>query len=104
MNDRMYIERINGLYDIHPSLCLTQSMNNTLVKRIVDIAVSKKLPFHLWFHLWNFGDTKELIQRTVNRLFIPIFEYAKEKEKNGTLVVETMSSAARKIEMMSLSL
>jgi len=98
--DCMYIEKKSRLYDIHPSLYLDQSIYSIFLKETLDIAIAKKAPFHVWFHLWNFGETKESIQRTINKVFIPLFKYAKKKEKSGMLTLETMLSATEKVEMM----
>ena len=100
MNDCMYIEKCGKLYNIHPSLYIDQHTKFTFLKKFLDISTTKKLPFHIWFHLWNFGETKESIQRTINKVFIPLLKYAKKKEKSGMLTFETMLSAAKKVEKM----
>ena len=97
LNDCMYIEKRSRLYNIHPSLYLYQCVSSIFLKKILDISITKKLPFHIWFHLWNFGETKESMQRTINKVFIPLFKYAKQKEKNGVLTHETMLSAVKKL-------
>ena len=99
MNDCMHIEKQGRLYNIHPSLYLDQSINSTFLKKILDIAIAKKLPFHIWFHPRNFGETKESMQRTINKLFVPLFKYAKKKEKSGMLTFETMLSSVKKVEI-----
>ncbi len=100
MNDCMCIEKKDGLYDIHPSLCLDQTTSAFLPLKIVDIATSKKLPFHAWFHLWNFGETKESINRWIDGILFPLLKYAKKKEKSGDLTFETMLSAAESLEKL----
>lgn len=100
MNDCMYIEKQGRLYNIHPSLYIDQGASFTFLKKILDISIAKRLPFHIWFHLWNFGETKESIQRTINKVFIPLFKYAEKKKKSGMLTLETMLSATEKVEMM----
>ena len=100
MNDCMHIEECGKLYNIHPSLYIDQHTKFTFLKKILDISTTKKLPFHIWFHLWNFGETKESIHRTINKMFIPLFKYAKRKEKSGMLTFETMLSSTEKVEMM----
>jgi len=97
MNDRMYIEKQGRLYNIHPSLFLPCE-NPILLKKILDISIAKKLPFHVWFHLWNFGETEESMQRSITNVFFPLLEYAKKIEKSGMLTFETMLSAAEKVE------
>ena len=103
MNDCMYIEKQGRLYNVHPSLYLDRSISSMFLKKILNLAVAKKLPFHIWFHLWNFGETKGSIRRTVNRVFCPLLKYAKKKEKNGLLDVETMLSATEKVKKLSES-
>ena len=98
MNDCMYIEKQDQLYNIHPSLFLDQYVSSLFLRNILDISVAKKLPFHAWSHLWNFGETKESIQQSINKRLIPLIKYAKKKEKKGLLSFETMLSAALKVE------
>jgi len=101
MDDCMYIEKQGQLYNVHPSLYLDQSVSSIFLKKILDLAIAKKLPFHIWFHLWNFGETKESIQRTVNKVFFPLLKYVGKKERSGLLDVETMLSATAKVEKSS---
>jgi len=100
MNDSMYIEKQGRLYNIHPSLFLPCE-NPILLKKILNICSAKKLPFHAWFHLWNFGETEESMQRSISNVFFPLLKYAKKKEKSGTMTFETMLSAAEKVEKFS---
>jgi peptidoglycan/xylan/chitin deacetylase (PgdA/CDA1 family) len=96
MTDRMFIEKQGEMYDVHPSLYVDENTQLVFLKKMLDISVTKKLPFHIWFHLWNFGETRKSIQKNVNRILVPFFEYAKEREKSGTLTFETMQSAVDK--------
>ncbi|MDH5266442.1 MAG: hypothetical protein OEW62_02045 [Candidatus Bathyarchaeota archaeon] len=41
------------------------------------------------------------MERTINEVFVPLFKYAKEKEKESMLTFETMLSAAEKVEKFS---
>jgi len=101
MNDCMHIEKQGRLYNVHPSLYLDQSISSMFLKKILDLATVKKLPFHIWFHLWNFGKTKGSINRTVNKVFFPLLKYVKKKERSGLLDVETMLSATDKVKKLS---
>lgn len=101
MLDSMRIERHGNLYDICPSLFLDQSLNSMFLERILDVAVARRAPLHFWFHLWNFGATKESIQGSVNRTILPLLKHAEEKVNSGLLTFETMLSAAKKIEAVS---
>jgi peptidoglycan/xylan/chitin deacetylase (PgdA/CDA1 family) len=100
--DCMYIEKQGELYNIHPSLYFDACVNTSSIfaKKMLDIAIAKKVPFHIWFHLWNFGETEELIQRNIKRMLFPLLNYAKKKEKSGDLKFETMLSAAEEIEKL----
>jgi len=98
MNDSMYINKCGKLYDIHPSLFIGQSISPMFPKKIINISIKRKLPFHVWFHPWDLGETKESIQKSINKVFSPLFKYAKKKERRGVLTFETMLSAAQKVE------
>jgi peptidoglycan/xylan/chitin deacetylase (PgdA/CDA1 family) len=100
MRDCMYIEKQGQLYDIHPSLYIDEGTSFTFLKKILDISIAKKLPFHIWFHSWNFGKTNESVHRTIDEVLSPLFKYAKNKEKDGLLTFETMMSATKKVERM----
>jgi len=98
MNDGMYIKKHGQLFDIHPSLFIGQSVSPIFLKKIADISIKRKLPFHVWFHPWNLGETKESIHKSINKVFSPFFKYAAKQEKSGMLTFETMLSAAKKVE------
>lgn len=100
LSDDMHIEKKGRLYNIHPSLYLNQSISSIVLKKTLDVAIAKKTPLHLWFHPWTFGETNELIKKSVSGLFLPFLKYAKTKEKSGVLTFETMLSAARKVDKM----
>jgi len=100
VKDCMYIEKQGRLFNVHPSLYLDRSIGYMFLKKILDLAIAKKLPFHIWFHLWNFGETKGSINRTINRVFSPLLKYVKKKQKSGLLDVETMLSATGRVEQM----
>jgi hypothetical protein len=101
MDDCMCIEKQGQLYNVHPSLYLDKSINSVFLKKILDLAIAKKLPFHIWFHLWNYGETKASIHGTINTIFYPLLKYVKMKEKTGLLDVETMLSATKKMKKLS---
>ena len=100
LNDGMYIKKSGQLYDVHPSLYLDQLRNPILLRKIIDIAIAKKLPFHVWFHLWNFGEKQESILKVIDNVFSPLFRYAKKRERDGVLTFETMLSATQKVKEM----
>lgn len=93
-HDCMYIEKCGELFNIHPSLNINQHTKNTFLKKILDISTTKKLPFHIWFHLWNFGQEERSIMRNINNIFVPLLKYGKKKEKIGVLTFKTMLSVA----------
>lgn len=100
LTNSMYIEREGQLYNIHPSLYLYSIPYYSFLKKILDIAVQKKLPFNIWFHPWSFGEKRETIRRALHKIFLPLLEYAKKKETEGLLTFETMLSATKKVEKL----
>ena len=96
----MHIAKEGGLYNIYPSLFLRQDVHPRLVMRLIDVSISKRLPFHIWFHLWNFGRTRESMKRSIERLFFPVFKYSQQKVRSGVLTFETMLSAAEKMDKL----
>jgi hypothetical protein len=75
------------------------------VRRILDICISRKLPFHVWFHLWNFGQTQSSIGKMLKCFFYPLLDYANLRVGNGELAFETMASAVQVVnEKVGLSL
>ena len=98
LKDGMYIRRHRQLWDVHPSLYVDQYSNFLVMRRILDLCSHRKLPFHIWFHLWNFGKTENSIQKCLKGLFFPFLRYAKHQAKDGRLTFETMASAVRTME------
>lgn len=97
--DRMFIERNGQLHNVHPSLFIgDQDTNLFMLKRMLDISTRKSLPFHVWFHFWNFGYNAKLVSWNIRRLLLPFLSYASERQREGLLDFETMLSAARKVE------
>lgn len=98
LKDNMNIEKRKALYNICPSMYISLGLNPFLLRRMVDLSIIKKSPLHFWLHLWNFGQDKEHIERNACKILVPMLKYAKKKEKNGMLTLETMCSAAKKAE------
>jgi hypothetical protein len=96
----MRIEKRGSLFNISPSLYLCEGVSSYVIEKTIDISIARKLPFHVWFHLWNFGQEEGLIRQNVERLLVPILKYSKAKEKNGLPTVDTMVSAAEKAEKL----
>jgi hypothetical protein len=98
IHDGMYIKNEGRLCDIHPSLFIGNCTNVVLTKKMIDIAVERKLPFHVWFHLWDLGSDKKSILHGIRSVFLPFFEYAGLLQEGGLLSIETMVSAVKKID------
>jgi len=96
LNDDMRIDKQGLLYNVRPSIFLGQCVSPFLLGKIVDISVKNKLPFHVWFHIWDFGETVDSIQKRIKKVFYPLYRYVKKKEAEGTLTFETMYSATQK--------
>jgi hypothetical protein len=93
LHDGMYIRKCNQLYDIHPGLYLSQGASYALLKRILDLSISRRLPLHVWFHLWRFGLDEKSIRKSINTIFRPFIGYARQKVDEGELSFETMLSS-----------
>jgi len=102
VKDCMYIEKCGQLYNIHPSIYIDPKTNLPLLKKILDISIEKRLPFHMWFHFWNFGEDEKSISNSIKNLFIPLLNYAKEKQENGILTFESMLSATQKVRSLGV--
>ncbi len=96
--DGMYIKKVGKLYDIHPSFYLDKYARVGFLKNSMKIAINKKRPFHLWFHMWNFGINKEQTKKYVTSVLEPFLKAAKIKEDNGLINFETMSSSIQYVK------
>jgi hypothetical protein len=90
--DALNIEKHGQLYNVNPSFFLGRSPSPLLINKIIDISAKRKLPCHFWFHPWDLGYDKLAMQNRIEKLLIPILNYAKEKEKEGKMSFETMNS------------
>jgi len=96
--DGMAIEKQGRLYDIRPSFFLGVTYNPLFLDRIIDISAKNRVPFHLWFHPSDLYETRERSARgKIEHVLLPIYKYAKKKEKEGELNFETMYSIIDKI-------
>lgn len=98
LKDGMFIWRKGKLYDVHPGFHLGATYNPIFLDKIINIASEHRLPFHLWFHPRDIFETRGSTQKSIERVLSPLFNYAKEKEKEGTLKFETMQSVVQKIK------
>jgi peptidoglycan/xylan/chitin deacetylase (PgdA/CDA1 family) len=90
--DGMYVKKVGQLYDVHPSFHMGCTFNPVFLDKMIDVAVKKKLPFHVWFHPRDLFETRGSTERTINQVLFPLYRYAKKKEKCGALKIETMRS------------
>jgi len=95
--DTMALKKNGKLINVCPSLYLQRTTSPLMLAKILDLAISRKLPFHLWFHLWNMGEKKTEIKINIERVLIPFLVYAKRMEQKGHLTFETMLSAAKTV-------
>jgi hypothetical protein len=66
------------------------------MKELLNLAIKRRSPIHLWFHMRDFGIDPSEIKKNSERIFIPFFDYVTSKQREGVLTVETMLSASRK--------
>ena len=97
--DGMYIAKRGRLYDIHPSLFITRNTSVRLLKKLLDLSISKGTPFHMWFHPLDFGPGKGDVRRNLHRTLSPFFKYATAKERNGLLAFHTMLSITNQLRL-----
>ena len=97
LRDGTYVERVDGLYDVHPSLFVTRHAILRCLKKILDECIRGGVPLHVWFHPKDLGSNTASIRHATRTLYRPFFEYACEKRREGTLMVETMASLAEKV-------
>lgn len=97
IKDCMHIEKTGNLYNVHPSFFINQNTSLVFLKSMLDISINRRLPFHIWFHFWNFGENEQSVSKSIKNLFIPFLQYAKEKQESGVLTFETMRSATQKV-------
>ena len=95
--DTMALKKNGKLINVCPSLYLQRTTSPVMMAKILDLAISRKLPFHLWFHLWNMGEKKPEIKINIQRVLLPFLVYAKRMEQKGHLTFETMLSAAKTV-------
>jgi hypothetical protein len=98
LKDGMFVLRKGQLYDIHPGFHLGFTYNPIFLNKIIDIAVTRFLPFHIWFHPRDIFETRGSMQKNIEGVLYPLYNYAKKKEKEGTLKFETMHSIVNKIQ------
>jgi peptidoglycan/xylan/chitin deacetylase (PgdA/CDA1 family) len=96
LSDGMYIQRKGLLYDVHPSLYITKNAKVRVLRALLNIAIEKKTSFHLWCHIWSFGETVAEIKEKIVNVLVPFLKYAKEGEEKRLLQFDTMLSASRK--------
>jgi peptidoglycan/xylan/chitin deacetylase (PgdA/CDA1 family) len=101
LKDRMFVRRNGDIYDVHPGFHLGYTYNPIFLKKIINIAAKRKLPLHIWFHPRDIYETRELKLKGIEKVLFPIYNYAKEKEREGTLEFETMYSIVSKIKKIS---
>ena len=95
--DSMALKKTGNLVNVCPSFYLQQNTSPVILAKILDLAISRKLPFHIWFHLWNMGQKKPEIEMNIRRVLLPFLVYAKRRQQKGHLTFETMLSAARTV-------
>jgi hypothetical protein len=98
LKDDMSIRRKGQLYDVHPGFYLGLTHNPIFLTKMIDIAVTRRLPFHIWFHPLNIFETSGSTQKNIRGAFSPLYNHAKKKEKEGTLKFATMRSIVNEIK------
>jgi hypothetical protein len=90
--------RVEGVWNIPPVWYLdSKAMGATgLIKRVIDLSISSRCVFHVWFHPWSVvSPTPEKFSKEV---LSPILSYLNEKREEGRLAIETLGSLAGWLE------
>lgn len=104
LRDSMCISKHGKLWEVHASLFIDKHLKFAFLKMTLNVAMKRRLPMHLWFHMRDFGNGCAEIQRNMERVLVPLFDYADRKREEGVLTFETMLSAARKARAMAMCL
>jgi len=90
-----YPRKMNGLWNISPTYYVdTKSYGaQNLIKKYLDLCLSWRSVFHLWFHPWSVID-ESIGKRFAEDTLDPIFSYLKEKKDSGDLALCTMGQLA----------
>ncbi|MBO3799314.1 MAG: polysaccharide deacetylase family protein [Thermoproteota archaeon] len=97
-----YPSKNNGLWNIHPLFYLSEKnyTYSSVLKALLDLAISKEAVFHLWFHPWNLeknGNASRYVKDTLR----PLLEYADFKRRKGKLWICTLGDIANYCEARS---
>jgi hypothetical protein len=98
--DEMCVKKRGGLYDVRPGFHLGVTYNPVFLNKMIDLLTKNKVSLHLWFHPRDIFETRgRSMSRNIDRVLLPIYKYAKKKEKQGKLNFETMHSITEKIKL-----
>ena len=68
--------------------------NPRFLDNILNLAITYKAPFHVWFHPSDLGTSEKSANNRINRLIKPFLDYANEKHHDVYLSYKTMKSMA----------
>jgi peptidoglycan/xylan/chitin deacetylase (PgdA/CDA1 family) len=77
-----------------------ENLTSFFLNKMLEISVQKKLPLHIWFHLWNFGKERNEIVNNLRRVLLPFLLKAKKSNESAFLSLETMFSASQKFNSL----
>jgi hypothetical protein len=97
-----YPSKNNGLWNIHPLFYLSEKnyTYSSVLKALLDLAISREAVFHLWFHPWNLeknGDASRYVEDTLR----PLFQHVESRRREGKLWVCTLGDIANYCEARS---
>lgn len=95
--------KMSGLWNIYPLVYISEKSytHSVVLKAFLDLAMSYRSVFHLWFHPWNLevgGDVSKYISETLR----PLFKRAQSERRKGRLWVCTLSELANYCEARSI--
>jgi Polysaccharide deacetylase len=87
-------QTVHGLWNVAPVYYLDKNAigATTLIKRIMDLSISSRSVFHLWFHPWSVVDPTP--EKYAERVMDPILSYVDQKRKEGLMTAQTIGDLA----------
>jgi peptidoglycan/xylan/chitin deacetylase (PgdA/CDA1 family) len=102
-HNRMLIDRVRGLWNVHPTLFVHSGSDVAALTEIVDICSRKKSPAHLWFHPWNFGSRKSEIENALTKVLRPLLAHVRKLESHGSIAISSMREIADHAERSQMA-
>ncbi len=84
--------KVDGVWNIAPVWYLDKNALGAagLIRRVIDLTISARSVFHLWFHPWSVIDPTP--EKFSEKVLVPVLLHMQQKREEGHLSIETMGS------------